>query len=63
MNIRGYRASLNLTQSKIAEKIGTSRNSYALKENKKRLFTLEEAVSLSNLFGITLEEFYRASKE
>lgn len=63
MNIRGYRASLNLTQRKIAEKIGTSRNSYALKENKKRLFTLEEAVSLSNLFGITLEEFYKASKE
>ncbi len=63
MNIKGYRASKKLTQEDAAALIGKKRNSYLLKENGKRDFSLEEGMILSRAFGITIEEFYRATKE
>lgn len=63
MNIKGYRASKKLTQEDAAALIGKKRNSYLLKENGKRNFSLEEGMILSKALGITIEEFYRATKQ
>ena len=62
MNIKGYRVSANLSQSDVAKRLNMHRETYRRKENKERKFTLEEAVSLSKLFGISLQEFFEATK-
>lgn len=62
MNLKGYRANKNLSQKDCGNAIGTTREGYRVKEAGKSKFSLEQAVILSNLFGITLEEFYKATK-
>lgn len=61
MNLKGYRAGANITQDEAAKHINTCRETYRKKETRGN-FSLEQAVSLSKLFGITLEEFYEATK-
>ena len=62
MNLRGYRASKNLSQKDCGDAIGTTREGYRMKEIGKSKFSLEQAIILANLFGITIEEFYQATK-
>lgn len=62
MNVKGYRVGANLKISDVADRLGICRESYRRKENRDRRFTLEEAVELAKMFGITIEEFYKATK-
>ncbi|MGL4819503.1 MAG: helix-turn-helix transcriptional regulator [Bacilli bacterium] len=48
----------NLTQQQLAEKIGTSKQTYHLKEKGKSDFTVKEAKMLANIFGVTLDELF-----
>lgn len=62
MNLKAYRINKNLKQSDCAKHINVSRETYRRKENKKIPFSLKQAVDLSDLLGITLEEFYEATR-
>ena len=49
--LRGLRVEKQMTQQDIADKMGISRKSYALKENGKIKFTIQEAIELSIVLG------------
>ncbi len=58
--IKALRMERGLSQSFIGEKLGLSRPSYTAIEQGTRELTLQEAEKLSELFGISIEEFANA---
>ena len=49
----------NLTQESLSEKMGISRSALNMKEHGDRVFSLDELILLSDLFGITIDELIR----
>ncbi len=49
----------HLTQEMLAEKMGISRSALNMKERGDRIFSLDELILLSDLFGITIDELIR----
>lgn len=58
IKLKSYRKEKRLSQTKMAEKVGIDRASYTLKENGNRKFTLEEAKTISDIFGVSIEELF-----
>ncbi|MGL4914478.1 MAG: helix-turn-helix transcriptional regulator [Romboutsia sp.] len=54
--LKSKRALLGLTQVQAAHKMGINIKSYNLKENGKRLFSLDEVVKVSKVLDLSLEE-------
>ena len=54
--LKSKRILFNLTQEEIAKEVGINIESYNLKENGKREFTLDEAKKISNLLKLNLNE-------
>ena len=63
VTVKGLRANLDLSQADVAKVLGICREAYRKRENGTITFSLEEAVKLAKMFGITIEEFYTATKE
>jgi transcriptional regulator with XRE-family HTH domain len=59
--LKNLRIKKGLSQSFVAEKLGLSRPSYTSIENGNRGLTLEEANSLKDLFGISIDEFTKTT--
>jgi len=59
--IKELRAKRGFSQSFVADKLGLSRPSYTSIENGGRGLTLDEAEKLKDLFGISIEEFAKAT--
>lgn len=59
LKVKGYRVSANLTRADCAKAIGVHVNTYALKEQGKTAFNIEEAFKLSQLLNCPLEAFKR----
>ena len=59
--IKELRMKRGLSQSFVADKLGLSRPSYTSIENGSRGLTLDEAEKLKDLFGISIEEFAKAT--
>ncbi len=53
------RTANNLTQEALSEKMGISRSALNMKERGDRVFSLDELILLSDLFGITIDELIR----
>lgn len=56
--VKEYRLLKDYTQEYVAHKIGMTTNTYSLKENNKRKFTLEEALKLSDFYGVTVNDIF-----
>ena len=54
--LKSKRILFDLTQEEIAKEVGINIESYNLKENGKREFTLDEAKKISNLLKLNLNE-------
>ncbi|MDP3014903.1 MAG: helix-turn-helix domain-containing protein [bacterium] len=59
--IKDLRTERGFSQSFVADKLNLSRPSYTSIENGNRGLTLEEAQKLKDLFGISIEEFAKAT--
>lgn len=57
-NIKALRVARDLRQEDVAKILGISLNSYNNKENGRRDFSLQEANSLAELFGYSIEEIF-----
>ena len=55
--VKKLRTRANVSQEFVAKQIGLSRPTYSLIESGKRDITVEEAKQLSQLFGVSLEDF------
>ena len=60
MNLKGYRASKDLSQGKMAELLDLGKTAYRNKEKRITSFKLEEAYKLAEILGISLQEVYDA---
>jgi len=60
MNLRGHRVSNDLKQKEVAERLGICRESYRKKENGMLSLSLDEGFELADLYGITIEELFKA---
>jgi transcriptional regulator with XRE-family HTH domain len=60
--IKELRTDKGMSQAEIAEKIGISRSSYISFEQGKTELNLTEAIKISDIFGISLEEIKRELK-
>ena len=49
----------NLTQEALSDKMGISRSALNMKERGDRVFSLDELILLSDMFGITIDELIR----
>lgn len=60
MNAQLYvkRREYKLKQKEVAEMLGIHKQSYYLKENGKREFTISEAKKLAKIFDCTLDELF-----
>ncbi|NEZ46120.1 helix-turn-helix transcriptional regulator [Clostridium niameyense] len=56
--LKAYRQLKGINQSAMADLIGVSLNTYNFKENGKKQFTLQEAKSISDYFGVTIDEIF-----
>lgn len=56
MNLKELRKLGNLKQKDVAEFLGVSVTGYANKENGLRQFKTHEAIKLSSLFGVPIDE-------
>lgn len=54
--LRKRRVSHDMTQQVVAEELGVGRSTYAMYEVGVRKLTLEKAVQLARLYGITVDE-------
>ena len=54
--LKSKRVLLGLTQVEFADKLGMDVRSYNLKENGKRVFSLEEVSKVSKILGLSLNE-------
>lgn len=61
--IKKMRSENNFSQAFVAEKLGISRSSYIAVEQGKRGLSLQEAVDLSNLFRITVNDLLSNNKK
>ena len=59
--IKALRTERGFSQSFVADKLNLSRPSYASIESGNRGLTLEEAEKLKDLFGVSIEEFAKAT--
>ena len=55
-NLQKLRASKNISQEQLADKIGVSRQSVSAWESGKSSPELEKLVAISNLFNVSLDE-------
>lgn len=56
--VKELRLLRDYTQEYVAKKIGIVTNTYSLKENNIRKFTLIEALKLSELYGVSVNEIF-----
>ena len=65
MNAQLYvkRREYKLKQKEVAEMLGIHKQSYYLKENGKREFTISEAKKLAKIFDCTLDELFGEENE
>lgn len=56
--VKEFRILHDYTQEYVAKKLGIITNTYSLKENKLRKFTLKEALLLSELYDVTVNEIF-----
>lgn len=56
--LKAYRKLNNVNQSDIANLLNITLTSYSHKENGKTKFTLEEAKTISDFFGLSIEEIF-----
>lgn len=56
--IKALRATKNLTQKEVAEKLGINRNTYSSWENYKTFPSLPQLIRLSEVFECSLDTFY-----
>lgn len=56
--VKEYRLLHDYTQEYVANKLGIITNTYSLKENKLRKFTLKEALILSELYNVTVNDIF-----
>jgi DNA-binding XRE family transcriptional regulator len=55
-NLKQLRKEHSLKQIEIAELLGLSKTGYSAKENGHRKFTIPEAITISNFFGVPVEQ-------
>lgn len=56
--LKAYRQLRGINQAVLAELTGVGLNTYNFKENGKKSFTLEEAKTISDYFGVTIDEIF-----
>ncbi|MBS4931774.1 MAG: helix-turn-helix transcriptional regulator [Clostridiales bacterium] len=56
--IKALRATKNLTQKEVAEKLGVNRNTYMNWENYKTYPNIPQLIKLSEVFECSLDTFY-----
>lgn len=57
-NLKGLRVRQGLTQEDLANILKISRSAYAKKENQKTRFFVEEAIEISKVLGVSIEEIF-----
>ena len=62
MTLKGLRANVNMTQDAVAKYLGISRQSWRNKEKGLNKLTFEEGFKLSDLFKVSIEDIYQASR-
>lgn len=62
MNIKKHRENRKISQKEIAAKLGMTQQAYSLKENQKRQFTIEEALLLEEILGVSIRELFKNDK-
>jgi putative transcriptional regulator len=62
-NLRIFRAVNNLTQEKLAEKLGVTRHAIIAIENERYDPSLSLAYRISDLFGVLIEDIFIHEKE
>ncbi len=56
--VKEYRLLNDYTQEYVAKKLGIVTNTYSLKENNIRKFTLKEALILSELYNVSVNNIF-----
>lgn len=56
--VKEYRLLNDYTQEYVAKRLGIVTNTYSLKENNIRKFTLKEALILSELYNVTVNDIF-----
>lgn len=56
--VKEYRLLNDYTQEYVAKRLGIVTNTYSLKENNIRKFTLKEALILSELYKVTVNDIF-----
>lgn len=57
--LKSLRVKYNITQKQIAEILGITPESYSNKETGKYNFTLEEALKISQMFKLPIEDIFK----
>lgn len=60
--LKGLRIAHDYKQKDMAKILGITPTTYSLKENGKREFTLSEAIKISQLFNMSIEEIFITQK-
>lgn len=63
MRVKEFRESKGYTQQEIAKILGIKQGSYSDKENERRAFTVRELLILEILFGVSISDMYKDTKE
>ena len=63
MNLKGYRASKDISTTDVANALGVCRETYRKKEKGLIGISLEEGFKIAEVLGLTIEEVYDAVKE
>lgn len=59
MNVKRYREGLAITQKEMASKLGITQQAYSRKEKGLRGFTIEEALLLEEMLGVSIKELFK----
>lgn len=59
MNVKTYREKLAITQKEMASKLGITQQAYSRKEKGLRGFTIEEALLLEEILGVSIKELFK----
>ncbi|MCT4593139.1 MAG: helix-turn-helix domain-containing protein [Anaeromicrobium sp.] len=57
-SLKAYRKLVGINQSDLAQMLGIGTNTYSFKENGKTPFTLDEAKTIADFFGATVDEIF-----
>lgn len=63
MNVRYYRDKKNLTQKQVGEILGLSQKGFSKKERGDRKFTIDEALKLEEILGVSIYELFKELKK